>query len=172
MTASTVKSAAITGFETVPVTLSDAKQGGRVRVWIETKEIATTSIDEADDIIKMLRVPANMVPISLHVYNDDLDSHATPTLAADVGMFRADSGAVIDADGFASAITTLQAANTSGVNVIAEAHDIADIGKTMWQLAGMSADPGVMIDVGFTVTTQAATAAAGTITMVLIGAMK
>ena len=173
MTASTVKSASVTNFDAVPVALSKSpKQGGKIRQYIETYEVtAATSTNEAGDIIKMIRVPSRLVPSKLVIFNDDLDTHSTPTLAVDVGLYRADTGVVIDADEFASAITTLQAANTAGVNVLCEAHDIADIGKTLWEIAGYSADPGISFDVALTVTTEAATGANGTITMVMEGAL-
>lgn len=166
MTAATTKSASITGFDSVPVTLeTGGEYGNKLRVRTETKELATTETDDVGDIIKMIRVGSRERIISCIVYNDDLDSHATPTLAADVGFYRSDTGAVVDAAGLASAITTLQAANTLGVNVVFEAHDIADIGKMAWQLAGLSADPGVPLDIALTITTAAATGAAGTLSM-------
>ena len=172
MTASTIKSTQISNAETVPVTLSTApKSGGKCRQWTATIEVPTTSTDEVGDIIKMIRVPANLVPTKVTVFNDDLDSHSTPTLAADAGMYRSDTGAVILATGLATAITTLQAANTTGVNVMTEAHDIADIGKTMWELAGLTARPDYMIDIAFTITATAATGAAGTVSMIIEGAL-
>lgn len=172
MTASTVKSAGITGFDSVPVTLRPASaQGGKVRQYMATLEIATTSIDEAGDIIKMIRIPAKLRISRVDIFNDDLDSNGTPTLAADIGFYNASSGAVVDADGLGSAITTLQAANVLGVNVLFEAHDIADLGKTAWELAGLSADPGVPLDVALTITTGAATAAAGTLSMLITGTL-
>lgn len=172
MTASTVKSAQITGFDSVPVTVvPSGKQGAAKVSYQATIEAATTSLDEVGDIIKMVRVPANLRITKVMIYNDDLDSNGTPTLAADVGFYNASTGAVKDADGLASAITTLQAANTSGVNVAWEAHDIADLGKTAWELAGYTSDPGVKLDIAFTITTQAATAAAGTISMEVEGTL-
>jgi hypothetical protein len=170
MTASTVKSTAISDAEAVPVTLAaGGTRGNKARVFTATIEAATTSLDEVGDVIKMLRVPSRLRIQSVVIFNDDLDSHATPTLAADVGIFNAATGTVKDADALASAITTLQAANTAGVEIMFEAHDIADIGKTAWELAGYTTDPGVELDIGLTITTQAATAAAGTISMRIIG---
>lgn len=173
MTASTVKSAVITGFESVPVTLRQgSQQGGKVRQYIATIEAATTSLDETGDIIKMVRIPSNLRITRCDIFNDDLDSGGTPALAADVGFYRADTGAVVDADGLASAITTLQAANTAGVNVANEAQDIANIGKQAWEYcSGVSEDPKVPLDIAITVTTAGQTPAAGTITMVVTGTL-
>jgi len=172
MTAATVKSAGITGFDSVPVTLrSSSSQGGEMRAWFSTIEVATTNLDDVGDIIKMIRIPSKLKISKCMVFNDDLDSHATPTLAADVGFYNSQTGAVKDADGLASAITTLQAANTAGVNVAFEAHDIADLGKTAWELAGYTSDPGIPLDVALTITTTAATGAAGTISMLIEGTL-
>lgn len=172
MTASTVKSADITGFDTVPVTLkAGANQGNKLRVYTTTIEAATTSLDEANDVILMTRIPSKLRITSCKIFNDDLDAHATPTLAADVGLFNGITEVVKDADALASAITTLQAANTAGVEILFEAHDIADLGKTAWELAGYTSDPGVDLIVGLTVTTQAATAAAGTISLKIEGSL-
>jgi hypothetical protein len=169
MTASTVKSASITGFDSVPVTLeTGAEYGNKFRIRSETLEVATTSIDEADDVIKMIRVKSRDRIYSVKIFNDDMDTHSTPTLAVDVGFYNAQTGAVKDADALASAVTTLQAANTAGVEVAWEAHDIADMGKTAWELAGYTSDPGVPLDIALTVTTGAATAAAGTLSMQVV----
>lgn len=170
MTASTVKSTQVSNAEAVPVTAATyAKAGGTVSAWQETIEAATTSIDETGDIVHMLRVPASVVPVSLRIFNDDLDTHSTPTLAADVGIYRADTGVVKDADALGTAITDLQAANKIGSEILHEVNDIANAGKTLWELAGYTSHPGTDLLISLTVTTGAATAAAGTITMKLTG---
>lgn len=173
MTASTVKSAAVTGADAVPVTLRQASaQGGKVRQYVATIELATTSIDEVGDIAKMVRIPSRLRVTSVMIFNDDLDSDATPTLAVDVGLYNSVTGAVVDADAFAAAITTLQAANAVGVNVANEAQDIANLGKQAWEFcSGVTSDPGVPLDVALTVSTEAATAVAGTVSIVVTGAL-
>ena len=173
MTASTVKSASITGFDAQPVTLvPGSKLGNAMREYVETYEVATTSIDEAGDIIRMIRIPSKLRISQILIYNDDLDGHGTPTLAADLGLYRPNGGAVLDADAFASAITTLQSANTAGVNIAFEAQDIASLGKQAWEYcSGVTADPGGHLDVALTVTTGAATAAAGTVSMSVRGTL-
>lgn len=171
MVASTVKSDMVTNAEAVPVSLAGVDMGGRVRAFIEVVEVATTSLDEIGDKIHVLRVPAKFVPLRLTIKNDDLDGNASPALAVDVGLHRADTGAVVDVDAFATAITTLQAANVPGVDVITEAMNIDKIGKTLWEIGGLSTDPGVDLLVSLTVTAAAATAAAGTVVMVMEGVM-
>lgn len=172
MTASTVKSAGITGFDSTPVTLRQlAVQGGKTREFMATIEVATTSMDDIGDIIKMIRIPAHLRITSAVVFNDALDTHSTPTLTADIGFYNSSTGLVAAAHGLASAITTLRAANTLGVNVAFEDQDIANLGKTAWEFAGLSADPGVPLDVAVTITATAATGAAGTLSMIIKGTL-
>lgn len=168
MTASTVKSSQVTNADAVPVSLADSKMGGQAKVWMETYEAATTSTDETGDIIRMVRIPTNCKPYKLHIYCDDLDSHSTPALAYDVGVYRINGGAAVDVDCYASATTGGQSAvSTSPTNQLVEAMDIAKIGKYAWEQAGESADPGGYYDVCLTITTGGGTPVAGTITMVL-----
>lgn len=172
MTASTVKSDVVTGFDSVPVDLvAGSVQGNAERVYMATMEVATTSIDEVGDIIKLVRIPSKLRITTVHLFNDDLDSDATPALEVNVGMYNSATGLVADAAGLASAITTLQAANKTGVNVANEASDIADIGKTAWEIAGLTADPGVPFDIAITVSQAAATAATGTVSIIVRGTL-
>ena len=64
-------------------------------------------------------------------------------------------------------MTTLQAANTSGVEVRYETLGIETVGNFMWEDAGLTSDPGRMLRIALTIETVAATAAAGDITMVV-----
>lgn len=140
------------------------KDGGTLRAAVATKALATGDLDD-NDIAHVLGLPSNARLISLKIYNDDLDSHATPTLAANVGVYDADL-AVLDEDAIATAITTLQAANTAGVELLFEANNITNVGKMLWELAGASSDPGGLLYVSITNSAAAATAAAGDVTLV------
>lgn len=169
----TAKSAQITNLDASPVVLlTPAELHGRIRTAAATIEAATGDIDAAD-VILMCRVPMASKVHSIRLYNDDLDSNGSPTLAADVGLYYGGNnttgtkGAVIDADCYGTAVTTLQAANTLGVEVAFEARDIANIAKYVWEDAGLTSNPGGYADIALTVTTGAATAAAGTITMLV-----
>lgn len=171
MTASTVKSAAITGFDSVPVTLVQGGKCGNVsRVYSATIEVAATSTDEIGDIIKMVRIPSRLRITSIRVFNDDIDS-GTSALRTDIGLYRADTGAVVDADCFAAASAQLSAASTTGVNVAWATQDIANLGKTAWELGALSADPGCPLDVAFTVTTPANAGGTGTVSVVVEGSL-
>jgi hypothetical protein len=175
MAASTVKSENVTNIEASPITALDRKKG-RIKTVIDQDAIATTSIDEANDEMLFGPVPSNAVILDVLVLNDDLDSHACPTLAADVGLVYSGiggtqkkdgntSGTAIDVNCFATAATTFQAANVTWTSLRAEADDIVDIKKEAWQVGGLSADPGGLFYVTVKVTTAAATAAAGDIVL-------
>lgn len=171
MAISTVKSTSLTGLDSVPVSLRQgAVQGNKLRSYSATIEVAATSTDEIGDIIKMVRIPSRLRVTAVKVYNDDIDS-GTSALRTDIGLYNSATGAVVDADCFAAASAQLSVASTSGVNVANATQDIANIGKTAWELAGLSADPGVPLDVAFTVTTAANAGGTGTVSVVVEGTL-
>lgn len=177
MTASTVYSDNITNIVANPTVSLDKKIGVK-KVMIDEIEVATTSIDEIGDVILLGLIPSNAVITSIKIFNDDLDSNGTPALAADVGLYYSGRGnkvagvakslgTVVDADCFASAITSLQAAVVTGSEVRFEAANIDTIDKEAWAVAGLSADCGGQLAIGLTITTAAATAAAGGLKIVV-----
>jgi hypothetical protein len=174
MTASTVYAASLTKILARDGSLNKKIQQP-IKVSIEQIEVATTSIDETNDIILMNAIPSNAVILDVKVLCDDLDSHSTPALAVDVGLYYTGiggtqslelgktAGDAIDVDAFASAITSLQAAVVSPTSVRFEAANIDGVAKEAWDVGGLSADPGGFLAIGFKVTTPAATAVAGTL---------
>jgi hypothetical protein len=179
MTASTVKSTRVSNNDSAPRTVNaSGKDGGHLKVSVDSVEAATTSTDETGDVILMLPLDSHTRVHALRIYNDDLDSGGTSG-AVDVGLYNGPEAfttsagtsyaayAVIDADAFASAITTLTAANTAGVDVTHESgvSDIADAGEKLWEVAGLPEDPKRKFCVGITVTTAMTTPVAGTVTL-------
>jgi hypothetical protein len=62
--------------------------------------VATAAITSGDDIAstyRMFRVPSNAVMTDLKIYSPDIGT----TTIADIGLYAADGGAVVDADFFA-----------------------------------------------------------------------
>lgn len=159
-----------TTVEAAPALMLARGNNGGLKVAANTVEVATTSLDEADDRVMILALPGNARLIDLVLFNDDLDSNGSPALTMDIGLFYGDgvvgqtAGTAIDDDALATAITTLQSANTAGVRIAYEALNIDKIGKPLWEIAGLTKDPG-MIYIGTSVAVAAGTAAAGTITM-------
>ena len=171
MAATTVKSEAVTNIEANPPVTLDRKRGG-IKTIIDQDAVATTSIDEAADITLFCPIPSNAVILDVLVMNDDLDSNGTPTLEGDWGLYYSGiggtqakdgntSGTVIDANCFEDADTALQAAVTTWDSKRCITDNITDIDKEAWEVGGLSADPGGLFYIGFTVGTAAATAAAG-----------
>lgn len=177
MTASTVKSVNLTNITATPITVLDKLRGVKKTV-IDKIAVATTSTDDVGDIIMLGPIPSNAKILSIKLFNDDLDSNGAPTLAADVGLYYSGignvvsgvaktSGTVVSATCIGTAITTLQAANTTGVEIRFKAGDIVDIVKEAWELGGLTADCGGLLNLGLTITTAAATGAAGDVVVVI-----
>lgn len=160
-----------TTIEAQPQLLLNRYHNGGLRVAAHTVEVATTSLDEVDDRVMLLALPGSARIIDLVLFNDDLDSNGSPLLTVDFGLFYGDGvigqdvGTAIDDDCLATAITTLQAANTLGVRIGYEVCDIAKIGKPLWEIAGLTKDPGGLIYIGMSVAAVAGTAAAGTVSV-------
>ena len=177
MTATTANGTQIALKVAVPSTIVGHKISGKSETIVRHVAAATTSIDEVADIILIAEVPSHAKVRGVWVKCDDLDTHSTPTLAVDVGLYyMADSlgqsltlskviGDAIDVDFFASAITTLQAAVITWTEITHEstAFGIEDYDKELWEAAGLTSDPGGHFLIGTKVTTEAATAAAGDI---------
>ena len=177
----TAKSIEITNLDTTPRTITEAGSvHGKMRVFADTIAAGTGDIDN-DDVIMMAEIPSNAKVMSIKLYNDDLDSNGSPTLAANVGLYVGTTkftdtdgsstayaaSAVIDEDCYASAITTLQAANTAGAEVAFEARNVNAIANYAWEDGGLTSDPKVPLRIALTMSNVAATAAAGDISMVV-----
>lgn len=135
----------VTNFVAVPQVLSSAQQlHGVKRVAAGTIALAVADLG-ANDTVMLAPIPSNASITSIKIFNDDLDSGTTNT--ADVGIYKQDLS-VVDADAYASAITTLRSANTTGVEVAFEARDINKCGQKVWQDAGLSSDSGLTYFVG------------------------
>lgn len=137
----------------------------------DTIAIGTANLT-LNDAIYLTEVPFNAKIDSIVIFNDDLDSNGTPLLTANIGLYSLnDAGTftVLSATAYASAITTLQSANTLGVNVAFEQRDIINIGKTVFEDAGLTAEPtdSRRAILTLVVSAAAATAAAGDLTFVV-----
>lgn len=135
------------------------------------KECAGTleavSGDSIASVFRLARVPSNA-----RISRVLLSCDAITTCAGDVGVYdvaAVNSGAVIDADFFASAQSLATALANTDVTHEADAADagagfgLADIEKPLWQALGLSADPGKFYDIAVTLT--AAAGSAGTVAL-------
>ena len=156
-----VKSTLITNADATPAVLNSPRVDGAFeRVKVST--VAITSGDSVASTYRMFRVPSNAVVTDLKIYAPDIGT----TTAADIGLYAADGGAVVDADFFASALV-LNAGALNGTDVLHEStvFSIANSGKELWDALGLTSDPSVFYDVAFTLTA----AADATATVKLIG---
>ena len=170
----TAKSDVITNLDANPIVVADSRDmSGFVKVAKAHFAAGTGDIDDSD-VILLARLPMAAKIVSIKLFNDDLDSNGTPTLASNLGLYYGGDnglgvtkGAVIDEDCYATAIATLQAANTSGVELAYEVRNIANHGQEIWQDGGLTANPGGWADIALTISNVAATAAAGDILLVV-----
>lgn len=107
---------------------------------VEGIGVATTTATQADDtVIRMVRVPSNARISSVLLSAAD----AVTGGKVDVGVFQtaANGGAVVDRDLFGSAVD-LTGGPFKDLDVTQESDEytIAEMGKPLWEVIGLSAD--------------------------------
>lgn len=124
-----------------------------------TVEVAAAA--SAASIYTFARIPTHARVHGLsEVAFDDLASTGSPTL--DFGFAAVDSNFTTDDDALNDGIDVATAAGTARL-----VKDHADYGKMVWELLGLSEDPGGFADVTGTIK-DAATNTGGTVTMTLV----
>ena len=125
-----------------------------------TKKVATTKSVTArsdGDTLKLLTLPSNA---RIHgdslVSWDDLASSGSPTM--DIGIGSVDSNLTSDPDALLNGLDVTGA----GTNKLVSDH--ANYGKKLWELAGLSSDPGGEIDI-YASFVDAATNVTGDVTL-------
>jgi hypothetical protein len=135
----------VTNFVATPQVKNDSQQlHGVKRIAQGTIALASGDLS-ATDTVMLAPIPTNASISSIKLFNDDLDSGSTNT--TDVGLWTTAIVAVDD-DAYASAITDLRAAVTTGTEVAFEARNINKCGQKVWEDAGQSSDPGGYYYVG------------------------
>lgn len=173
----TEKSENVTNVEASPITVLDRKKG-RLKVHVDQIAVSSGGVGDVGDILLLAPIPSNAVILRLGVMNDDLDSNGSPALEGDWGLYYSGiggtqklngntSGTVIDANCFEDADTALQAAVTDWDNKRCVTDNITDVDLEAWAAGGLSADPGGLFYIGFTVGTAAATDAAGDVVVLV-----
>lgn len=147
----TVKSTWITNATATPrVFTNTAVSVGTVR---EAVGVATVSASQPSaDIIRFVRVPSNARISEVLLSTGD----AVTAGAIDIGVYQTDDngGAVVDADLFASALAlTGGPFNNSDQTFESGEYTYAESGKALWEVLGLSSDPGREYDICATVTT-------------------
>lgn len=153
------KSTAITNADATPRLLNSSFiEDGILRESVGTVEVAAA--DDDNSVFRMVRVPSNARICSVELFNDAI----TGGTAYHVGAFRtaADGGAAIDNDVFATSVD-LSSARVAPLDVVFEALNIDLIERRLWQILGLTSDPGYMVDIGLFAATIGT--AAGTISL-------
>lgn len=123
--------------------------------------VAVAAAASANSVYTFFRVPTSARIHGLsEVSLDDLASTGAPTL--DFGFAAVDSNFTTDDDALNDGIDAATAA--SGTKLI---KDLANYGKTVWELLGLSEDPGGLADVIGTIK-DAATNTGGDVTVTLV----
>jgi len=144
------KSTGITNATASPVTFNNPARGNAVM-----KEVVGVISSAADDssgaIGRFFKLPSNARVSNLLITAAD----ASTAGAIDVGLYDDDDGSVVDADFFASAFDLSggpfaedEIKHESGVS-----YTTANSEKMIWELLGLSSDPGVNYVVAYTITT-------------------
>jgi len=171
MAVGTKKSNIITNLDLPkPAVTEFGKESGQLRVSSDSFEIVAEDIADVNDVIELTRLPSSARVYSIKIFSDEIDSHASPTLATDCGIYLTD-GTVKDADAFGSAVTTGWGdAAGAGVEFFTEAGavPVANIGKKLYEILGESSDPNINYDICLRLTAVAATGASGTISFVIL----
>ena len=157
------KSTAVTNASAAPrVNNPMSIDGGRIKHRVGRTEFSATA--SIASIARLLRVKSSDLVAQLLLSCDAITS-----AAGDIGLYdieSVNSGAVVDVDFFASAQSLASALKNSDVGHEADSADagagfgLADTEKKVWELLGLTADPGKEYDVAITLT--AAATAAGT----------
>lgn len=126
---------------------------GRPQMEVVVEEIATTSLDDANDRVKLIPVPSGADLLMLVLEHEDLDSGGTPTLDADIVLSTEDSAGTVTDTILFNAGTGFQSARTTPLVIILDNVSVPN-------------DEDQIGSIDFLVNTAAATAAAGDVKLV------
>lgn len=143
----TVKSTQITNRDALPRVPNNARIcGEQVR---HARDVVTiTNGDSATSKYLICPLPSKAVPISVRVSSPDIGT----TTTFDIGLYRntVDGGAVVDADFFTAAKVVNAGAIAKSESLNGNVVSLANSLKAIWDLLGLTADPGVDYDVVLT----------------------
>jgi len=125
---------------------------GIIRTSIDTLEINAT--DDDTSTYRIARLPSNAVLTDITIKNDAITGGTDFFL----GFYDIDEGVAIDANALLGTTSLASAGSIDGLGSI----DIANIGKEVWELAGLTEDPHKLVDIVLTGNTVGT--ASGTVT--------
>lgn len=150
----TTKSAAITNRDANLGVLNNPNAGERGTPFNVFGKVASVSGDSSTSVYRFVSVPTNCRVDSLRVWSGAMGGSA----AMDIGVYRntRDGGAVVDADFFASALSTVSAINGTEQSHESGVYTTAKREQPLWQAVGLTADPGGTFDICGTLTAASA----------------
>lgn len=123
--------------------LNPLKSHARIRENAET--VTTNDDDSIGSVYRFVRIPSRARVSEILIATDGEGTGG----AGDVGLYHANGGVAVDADLFAAALAMATANNALSAT---PALDPADFTKPLWEVLGLSEDPGVEYDVAITFT--------------------
>lgn len=145
-----VNSDVIANMVAVPSVSNDPTYNGRR---CQAMGIAAPAADQADDsLIRMVRVPSNCRIEDVRIAAAD----ATTAGKVDLGVYypaHVNAGAVIDRDALAAAFDLSGGPFYYSSMLLVGVVTIAESAKPLWEVAGLSSDPGGDLDIVLTVET-------------------
>lgn len=114
--------------------------------------IASAADDSATSVYRFLRLPSNARVSQIMLSAAD----ATTAGAIDIGLYQTadNGGAVVDADLFASAVDLASGPYLNADQTFESGqYTFAESQQPLWQVLGLTADPGIEYDLAATVTT-------------------
>lgn len=163
----TLKSAQITNMDASPFVQTDAGKGSPAALKMTDGYVTPAAADAAGTKYLMNRVPSYAVVKRLLIA-----SEAQGAGKVDVGVYYADdvrylaggsanSGVVIDADFFATAVDIAAKVQPTDITFESGTYTFDKWSQPLWQAVGLSADPGGMLDIVATVVTTDVTTGTG-----------
>lgn len=166
MVTEAIKTTEITNLDATPPIRGTSGKGAVAREMVATGTAHVTSGKTAGSTYQMVRLPPNAVVKKVEAW---LDAAGT-TITGDIGIYYststkdgtlvANQGVVINADHFASAVALAAVVTPTEYTFEATTYLGADTRAEVWEATGgLSARPAGMIDVVFTLTSTAGSAA-------------
>jgi len=142
--------------------------GGRVHTKNGTVALATGDLDTGD-IVMLCGVPTGATILDINLAADDMDSNATETLAADIGVWKDALGVTAgDVDVYTDGSALFENAVAFGAaNFAFVTRVIEKAGQKVFEDAGDAVDPDSEYFIGILWVVGAATAVAGDLSFII-----
>jgi len=155
MAVENLKTLALTNADAKPVVIGNSRT---LRANLQ-QAVGNALADAAASIgstYRLVRIPSNATAVNVFLSN----AAFTTTGAADIGIYNAKTGVVVDADFFGSAVLLTSIQNELNVTRESTVYTLANLDKPIWQALGLTEDPQVEYDVTLTLTAANTTTAA------------